>query len=41
MPKDYYAGDLGLYVQGLKEGRAQYSPVETGQVGLVISQGRG
>jgi NitT/TauT family transport system substrate-binding protein len=26
MPKDYYAGDLGLYVQGLKEGRAQYSP---------------
>ncbi len=26
MPKDYYAGDLDLYVQGLKEGRAQYSP---------------
>ena len=26
MPKDYYAGDLELYVQGLKEGRAQYSP---------------
>jgi NitT/TauT family transport system substrate-binding protein len=26
MPKDYYAGELELYVQGLKEGRAQYSP---------------
>ena len=26
MPKDYYAGDLELYVQGLKEGSAQYSP---------------
>lgn len=26
MPKDYYAGDLDLYVQGLKEGKAQYSP---------------
>jgi NitT/TauT family transport system substrate-binding protein len=26
MPKDYYAGELDLYVQGLKEGRAQYSP---------------
>ena len=26
MPKDYYAGDLELYVQGLKEGKAQYSP---------------
>lgn len=25
MPKDYYAGDLGLYVEGLKEGKAQYS----------------
>nr|WP_253711573.1 ABC transporter substrate-binding protein [Bradyrhizobium sp. WD16] len=25
MPKDYYAGDLALYVQGLKEGKAQYS----------------
>src|SRR3954454_343422 len=26
MPKDYYAGDLDLYVQGLREGKAQYSP---------------
>ena len=26
MPKDYYAGELDLYVQGLREGRAQYSP---------------
>jgi len=26
MPKDYYAGDRDLYVQGLKEGKAQYSP---------------
>jgi NitT/TauT family transport system substrate-binding protein len=26
MPKDYYAGDKELYVQGLKEGKAQYSP---------------
>jgi NitT/TauT family transport system substrate-binding protein len=26
MPKDYYAGELDLYVQGLKEGKAQYSP---------------
>src|SRR5947209_7571757 len=26
MPKDYYAGDLELYVQGLREGKAQYSP---------------
>jgi NitT/TauT family transport system substrate-binding protein len=26
MPKDYYAGDKALYIQGLKEGRAQYSP---------------
>jgi NitT/TauT family transport system substrate-binding protein len=26
MPKDYYAGELELYVQGLREGRAQYSP---------------
>lgn len=26
MPKDYYAGDLALYVQGLKEGKPQYSP---------------
>jgi sulfonate transport system substrate-binding protein len=26
MPRDYYAGELELYVQGLKEGRAQYSP---------------
>ena len=26
MPKDYYAGDLDLYVQGLREGRPQYSP---------------
>jgi NitT/TauT family transport system substrate-binding protein len=25
MPKDYYAGELELYVQGLKEGKAQYS----------------
>jgi len=25
MPKDYYAGELDLYVQGLKEGKAQYS----------------
>ena len=25
MPKDYYAGELDLYVLGLKEGRAQYS----------------
>src|SRR3954454_5449213 len=26
MPKDYWAGDRDLYVQGLKEGKAQYSP---------------
>ena len=26
MPKDYYAGELDLYIQGLREGRAQYSP---------------
>jgi NitT/TauT family transport system substrate-binding protein len=26
MPKDYYAGELDLYVQGLREGKAQYSP---------------
>ena len=26
MPKDYYAGDRALYVQGLKEGKPQYSP---------------
>jgi NitT/TauT family transport system substrate-binding protein len=26
MPKDYYAGDRDLYVQGLKEGKAQYAP---------------
>lgn len=26
MPKDYYAGERDLYVQGLKEGKAQYSP---------------
>jgi NitT/TauT family transport system substrate-binding protein len=26
MPKDYYAGERELYVQGLKEGKAQYSP---------------
>lgn len=26
MPKDYYAGDLALYVQGLKDGKVQYSP---------------
>jgi NitT/TauT family transport system substrate-binding protein len=26
MPKDYYAGELELYIQALKEGRAQYSP---------------
>jgi NitT/TauT family transport system substrate-binding protein len=26
MPKDYYAGEFDLYVQGLREGRAQYSP---------------
>lgn len=25
MPKDYYAGDRDLYVQGLKEGKAQYA----------------
>ena len=26
MPKDYMAGDKALYVKGLKEGKAQYSP---------------
>jgi NitT/TauT family transport system substrate-binding protein len=26
MPKDYYAGERELYVQGLKDGKAQYSP---------------
>lgn len=26
MPKDYYAGDRALYVQGLKDGKVQYSP---------------
>ena len=26
MPKDYYAGELDLYVQGLREGKPQYSP---------------
>jgi NitT/TauT family transport system substrate-binding protein len=26
MPKDYYAGELELYVQGLREGKPQYSP---------------
>jgi len=26
MPKDYYAGDKALYVKGLEDGRAQYSP---------------
>ncbi|HEY0330147.1 MAG TPA: ABC transporter substrate-binding protein [Rhodopseudomonas sp.] len=26
MPKDYYAGELELYVQGLRDGKAQYSP---------------
>lgn len=26
MPKDFYAGDKALYVKGLKEGKAQYSP---------------
>ena len=26
MPKDYLAGDRDLYVQGLKDGKAQYSP---------------
>ena len=26
MPKEYYVGELELYVQGLNEGRAQYSP---------------
>ena len=26
MPKDYYAGERDLYVQGLKEGKPQYSP---------------
>lgn len=26
MPKDYYAGDKTLYVQGLTQGRSQYSP---------------
>jgi NitT/TauT family transport system substrate-binding protein len=26
MPKDYYAGDRDLYVQGLKEGKVQYAP---------------
>jgi NitT/TauT family transport system substrate-binding protein len=26
MPKDYYAGDRELYIQGLKEGKAQYAP---------------
>ena len=25
MPKDYYAGERDLYIQGLKEGKAQYS----------------
>jgi NitT/TauT family transport system substrate-binding protein len=25
MPKDYYAGELDLYVQGLREGKPQYS----------------
>ncbi|OPF97464.1 ABC transporter substrate-binding protein [Rhodopseudomonas palustris] len=26
MPKDYHAGDRALYVQGLKDGKVQYSP---------------
>ncbi|UYO40598.1 ABC transporter substrate-binding protein [Rhodopseudomonas palustris] len=26
MPKDYYAGDRALYVQGLQDGKVQYSP---------------
>ena len=26
MPKDYYAGEKDLYIQGLKEGKPQYSP---------------
>jgi NitT/TauT family transport system substrate-binding protein len=26
MPKDYYAGERDLYVEGLKDGKAQYSP---------------
>ena len=26
MPKDYYAGDKALYVQGLAEGKAQFTP---------------
>jgi NitT/TauT family transport system substrate-binding protein len=26
MPKDYYSGERDLYVQGLKDGKAQYSP---------------
>jgi len=26
MPKDYYAGDKDLYVQGLAEGKAQFTP---------------
>ena len=26
MPKDYYAGEKDLYILGLKEGKAQYSP---------------
>jgi len=37
MPKDYYAGELDLYVQGLREGRAQYSPdgmIAAGRAGI-------
>jgi NitT/TauT family transport system substrate-binding protein len=26
MPKDYYVGDKDLYVKGLAEGKAQYTP---------------